>query len=128
MAPPFVMLTETGSLDGNVSSTAPSSFLFRFCCDFSGRALSVPGTMSLLGRLVSLVRQGRAAQLLNQNNPADRGTGRCCTRSRSHLTHLRSHIRRNLPGFPLSALIRSHCLRSHRSSEEKSRPKPPVSA
>ena len=33
-----------------------------------------------------------------------------------------------LPGFPLSALIRSHCLDSNRSSEEKSRPKPPVSA
>src|SRR5215207_8732664 len=46
-----------------------------------------------------LVGHGRAAQLLKRN-PADRGTGRCCTRSRSHLTHLRSHITRNLPGFP----------------------------
>jgi len=43
------MLSETGSLDGNVTSTARSSFLFRFGCEFSGRALSVRGTILLLG-------------------------------------------------------------------------------
>jgi len=40
------MLTETGTLVGNVSSTARSSFLSRFCFEFSGD-LSLSITMLL---------------------------------------------------------------------------------
>src|SRR5215207_11358096 len=112
MAPPLVMLTETGSLDGNVSSTARSSFLFRFGCEFSGRALSVPGTILLLGR-PEHVGHGRAAQT---RIPSRKGNGPLLhsfqvTPDAPPLTHQEASIQSRY--------------RPHRSSEERSRPKPP---
>jgi hypothetical protein len=43
MAPPFVIVTETGSLVGKVSFTAWSSFRSRLSFEFSGRLLSLSG-------------------------------------------------------------------------------------